>query len=77
MPSEALDMVRSIRGFKLLSGVRGEAAADLDVLVDVLLRLSLLAERHPQIAELDLNPFLAAPRGERALAVDARLRVRR
>jgi len=77
LPSEALEMVRSIRGFKLLAGVRGEAAADLDVLVDVLLRLSLLAERHPEIAELDLNPFLAAPRGERALAVDARLRVRR
>jgi acetyltransferase len=76
-PSEALDMVRSIRGFKLLAGVRGEEAADLDVLVEVLLRLSLLAERHPQTAELDLNPFLAAPRGERALAVDARLRVRR
>lgn len=76
-PSEALEMVRSIRGFKLLSGVRGEEAADIDVLVDVLLRLSLLAERHPEIAELDLNPFLAAPRGKRALAVDARLRVRR
>ena len=75
-PSEALDMVRSIRGFKLLEGVRGEAPADLDVLVDVLLKLSLLAERHPAIAELDLNPFLAAPLGEPSLAVDARLRVR-
>ncbi len=37
----------------------------------------LLAERHPRIAELDLNPFLAAPVGRPSLAVDARLRVRR
>jgi acetyl coenzyme A synthetase (ADP forming)-like protein len=77
LPSEALEMVRSIAGFKLLAGVRGEPPADLDVLVEVLLRLSLLAERHPEIVELDLNPFLAAPAGKRALAVDARLRVRR
>jgi acetyltransferase len=77
MPSEAMEMVRSIRGFKLLTGVRGEAAADLEVLAEVLLRLSLLAERHPEIVELDLNPFLAAPERARAVAVDARLRVRR
>ena len=76
MPSEALEMVSSIRGYKLLAGVRGEPAADLEKLVDVLLRLSLLAERHPRIAELDLNPFLAAPAGKPSLAVDARLRVR-
>jgi acetyltransferase len=74
-PSEAREMVRSIRGFKLLAGVRGESPADLDLLVDVLLRLSLLAERHPRIAELDLNPFLAAPAGGRSLVLDARLRV--
>jgi hypothetical protein len=31
--------------------------------------------RHPRIAELDINPFIAAPDRERALALDARLRV--
>ncbi|HBL31132.1 MAG TPA: hypothetical protein DD490_30260, partial [Acidobacteria bacterium] len=55
---EALDMIRAIRGFKLLEGVRGEPGADLDLLADVLLRLAQLAQRHPRIQELDINPFL-------------------
>src|SRR6185436_19435633 len=72
---EARDMVRGIRGFKLLEGVRGEPGADLDLLVEVLLRLAQLAQRHPRIQELDINPFLAAPPHSRAVALDARLRV--
>jgi len=74
---EAREMVRGIRGFKLLEGVRGEPAADLDLLVDVLLRLAQLAQRHPAIKELDLNPFLAASDRASAKAVDARIRVER
>ena len=59
-------MIRGIRGFKLLEGVRGEAGADLDLLAEVLLRLAQLAQRHPRVRELDVNPFLAGPdRGER------------
>jgi acyl-CoA synthetase (NDP forming) len=73
--SEALEMIRGIRGFELLEGVRGEAPADLDVLTDVLLRLAQLAVRHPQIQELDINPFLAAASREESCALDARIRV--
>ena len=68
-------MVRGIRGFKLLEGVSGEAGADLDLLCEVLLRLAQLAQRHPRIRELDINPFLAGPRHGRAVALDARIRV--
>jgi len=73
--SEAKDMIRAIRGFKLLQGVRGEAGADLDLLAEVLLRLAQLAERHPRIQELDINPFLAGPDRRTARALDARLKV--
>ena len=73
--SEALEMIRGIRGFKLLAGVRGEPGADLDQLVEILLRLAQLAQRHPRIQELDINPFLAGSRHGRAVALDARLRV--
>ncbi|HWM90440.1 MAG TPA: acetate--CoA ligase family protein [Thermoanaerobaculia bacterium] len=73
--SDARDMVRGIRGFKLLEGVRGEPGADLDLLTEVLLRLAQLAQRHPCIRELDVNPFLAGPDRTRARAVDARIRV--
>ena len=72
---EAAAMVRGIRGLPLLKGVRGEAAADLELLEEVLLRLSQLVQRHPSILELDLNPFLATPGRERAKALDARIRV--
>ncbi len=74
-PREARDMVRGIRGIKLLEGVRGEPRADLEILEEVLLRLAQLAHRHPRIVELDVNPFLAAPDAKRAKAVDARIRV--
>ncbi len=73
--SEADDMIRGIRGFRLLEGVRGEPGADLDLLREILLRLAQLARRHPRVQELDLNPFLAGPSRETAVAVDVRIRV--
>jgi len=73
--SEAEDMIRGIRGFKLLEGVRGEPGADLDLLAEILLRLAQLSKRHPRIQELDINPFLAGPSRDRARALDARIRL--
>jgi acetyltransferase len=72
---EARDMVTGIRGFKLLTGVRGEPAADLDMLVEVQLRIAQLSTRHPRILELDINPFFAAADRTAARAVDVRIRV--
>lgn len=73
--TEAEEMVRGIRGVKLLEGVRGEPPADFGALVEVLLRLAQLAVRHPRIRELDVNPFLAASHRDQARAVDVRIRV--
>src|SRR6185295_4898262 len=72
---EAREVIRGIRGFKLLEGVRGEPGADLDLLGEILLRLAQLAARHPRIREFDINPFLAAPDRRSARALDARIRV--
>lgn len=71
----ARDVIRGIRGYPLLQGVRGEPAADEGVLIEVLQRLGQLAFRHPRIAELDVNPFLAGPSRQTARAVDVRVRV--
>ena len=73
--AEAHDVVHGIRGLPLLTGVRGEAAADLALLEEVLLRLAQLTARHPRIAELDINPFLATPERSTSRALDARVRV--
>ena len=72
--TEALELVRGIRGIRLLEGVRGDAPSDLGLLADVLGRLAALAERFPAIVEIDVNPFLAADAAG-SLAVDARVRV--
>jgi len=72
---EAGEMVRGIRGIRLLTGVRGEPGADLDLLAEVLLRIAQLVTRHPRLVELDVNPFLAAPTRRAARALDVRMRV--
>jgi acyl-CoA synthetase (NDP forming)/GNAT superfamily N-acetyltransferase len=66
-------MWRSLRGAPLLTGYRGAPAVDTDALEDLLLRLGRLAEDHPEVAELDLNPVLLGPDG--AVVVDAKLRL--
>jgi acyl-CoA synthetase (NDP forming) len=70
---DAAEMVRSLRMFPLLSGYRGQPACDVHAVEDTLMRLSALVEAHPEIAELDLNPLLASPKG--AAILDARVRV--
>ena len=71
--AEALEMVRSIRSFPLLRGVRGEAPADLSALAQALLALGSLAHDFPEVAEADINPLMVLPRGQGAVAVDGRI----
>jgi acetyl coenzyme A synthetase (ADP forming)-like protein len=68
---DAQDMIRGIRSYKLLLGVRGAPPADQGALEEVVLRLSRLTLDFPEIGELDLNPLLAFADG--AIAVDARV----
>jgi acetyl coenzyme A synthetase (ADP forming)-like protein len=70
---DAQELVSSGKGGRLVAGFRGAPPADEPALVDLLLRLSLLASDLPRVAELDLNPVLALPAG--CLAVDARIRI--
>jgi acetate---CoA ligase (ADP-forming) len=65
--------VRSLRSFPLLLGVRGQPPADLAALGQTLLALGSLAHDFPELAEADINPLLVLPRGEGAVAVDARM----
>jgi acyl-CoA synthetase (NDP forming) len=72
---DADELLAEIRGFPLLQGYRGQPAADLDALRDILLRVSRLADDVPEIIELDLNPVIALPAGHGCCIVDARIRV--
>jgi acyl-CoA synthetase (NDP forming) len=70
-PRDARQMVREIRGLPVLQGVRGQPAADLEAIEGLILKVSDFVAKHPEVAELDLNPVLAYPDG--AIAVDARV----
>jgi acyl-CoA synthetase (NDP forming) len=72
---DAHQMVREIKGYRLLQGYRGHPAADVEAIEEVLLRLSRLVEEIPEIHELDLNPIFALPPGQGCRIVDARMRV--
>jgi acetate---CoA ligase (ADP-forming) len=70
---DAREMVREIRGFKLLEGMRGEAPADIDIIEETVQRISQLVGDHPEIIEMDINPFVVLEKG--GIVVDARIRV--
>ncbi len=69
--SEALEMIRGLKSYKIFRGVRGQEGIDEVQFAGILLRLSALLEAAPEIQEMDLNPLLA--KGERIIAVDARI----
>jgi acetyl coenzyme A synthetase (ADP forming)-like protein len=72
---DAQEMIRQIRGYPLLEGVRGEAPIDLKALAEMLQRFSQLVEDLPEIAEIEINPFLVFPDVAEFRAVDARVRL--
>ncbi|HEX9727861.1 MAG TPA: acetate--CoA ligase family protein [Gemmatimonadales bacterium] len=71
--TDAQAMIREVRMYPLLDGVRGEPARDHEALANVILRVAQLAERHPRLLEMDINPLLALESG--AVAVDARFQL--
>lgn len=70
---EAEEMIREIRSYPLLEGVRGEPPADHEAMVDALLRVSQLVTDFPEIVELDINPLMVFEEGRGAMAIDMRL----
>jgi acetyltransferase len=72
-PDDAREMIGEIRTAGLLKGARGEPPADVDAIVDGLLRLSQLVTDFPEIHELDINPLMVRPAGQGAVAIDARI----
>ncbi len=69
---QARAMLTELRGHALLEGVRGAPPADVDALVEVILRIQRMAlELGDDLSELDINPLMVLPRGQGAVALDA------
>jgi len=66
-------LIARTRVWRLLQGYRGQPPAQIEAIIEVLMRLGQLAADHPEIRELDINPLLADAAG--IIGLDARLRV--
>jgi acetyltransferase len=70
---EAMQMLMGTRSYALLKGARGKEAVDLAAIASGLQRISQLATDFPQIAELDINPFIVGELGSEPVVADARI----
>jgi len=60
---DAVEMTSEIRGARALGGLRGRKPADVSAVRDLLVRVSDLVSRHPEIEEMDLNPVIVHEKG--------------
>ena len=73
---EAQAMLSEIRTRALLDGMRGNPPVDKQALLEALLRIGQLVTDFPEIAELDINPFMVYEEGQGGIALDMRLILR-
>ncbi|MFH0915409.1 MAG: acetate--CoA ligase family protein [bacterium] len=70
--SDAAQMIRETKGYKILAGARGRARADVAAIEDILLKMSDLAlDLEPYLSEIDINPLMVGMEGHSAKAADA------
>ena len=74
--NDAIDMIKSVKAYKLLEGARGTTPAQIDQIQETLLRLSQLVSDFKFIDELDINPLLISEKTGEGIAVDGRIKVR-
>jgi acetate---CoA ligase (ADP-forming) len=72
---KALEMIRSLKSYKIIQGVRGQKGIDENKFAEVIARLSSLTQAAPEIMEMDINPLLGNEKD--LVAVDARIRVKK
>jgi acetyltransferase len=71
--AEAEEMLHGIRAHTLLEGVRGQPPVDRRALVEAILRVAQLGLDFPEIAEVDINPYVCYEEGQGGIALDMRL----
>ena len=70
---EVRTMIRSLRGYKILQGIRGQKGINEEKFIEIIQRLSVLLRYAIEIKEMDINPLLAD--GDDIVAVDARIKI--
>jgi len=70
---EALSMIKSIKSYPLLLGVRGEKKKDINQIIEIILRLGNIILECPSISDIEINPLFVYDEGKGVKAVDARI----
>ncbi len=70
---EALRMIRCLKSYKIIQGVRGGQGVNEDLFAETIVKLSALLEYAPEIKELDLNPLLGSK--DKVIVVDSRIKI--
>ena len=69
---QAREMIKNVKGAKMLEGFRGSPKGDIEALANTLVKVSQLAVNlDGQLSELDINPLIVLPEGQGVKAVDA------
>ena len=71
----AVEMIEGLTGSAILKGIRGQDPYDTDVLIDAILKVSLILDTHPEVKTIDINPLILYRKGEGAKIVDVKIEV--
>lgn len=72
---DAEEIIKSVKGYPLLTGFRGYPAVNITVLQETILRLSQLVTDFPELKSFDVNPFIVTSEAGKSKAVDARFAI--
>ncbi len=72
-PKEVMSMIKEIKSYPLLLGVRGEEKKDVDAIVDVIIKLSSLLQKYDDISDIEINPLVVYEESKGVKAVDIRI----
>ena len=71
--TEAHRMIQSLKGYKILEGIRGQEGINIQSYAEIIVRLSSILRYATEIAELDLNPIMG--KGDQLTVMDARIKI--
>jgi len=74
--SDAEEMLKATKSYKLIKGYRGLKGVDMDHMKDQLLRMSQLLSDFNFIDELDINPYIITDKTGQTMAVDGRIKLK-
>lgn len=70
---EARMMIKEIKSYPLLLGVRGEPRRDIEGIVDVIMKVGAILQHSPDISDIEINPLMVYQQGQGVKAVDTRV----